>query len=190
MTGYRDLEKLDVRRMRSPRSETFCVIDFETNGGYGNDCEVIEFAAVKVQNGELQTNVASLCAPSAPLSRFITDLTGITTAMTAGYPRFEEFLEPFLSYIGDSIVVAHNAPFDVGILLGYCARAGIAYRPRVLCTLANSRRLFPDFPNHRLSTLGEIMGLFDGRAHRALADSLATARLLMKMFEYVETGTF
>lgn len=190
MTAYRDLEKLDVRRIREPESESFCVIDFETNGEWGDAVEVIEFAAVKVGRGEIQTNVASLCGASAPLSRFITNLTGITTEMVLDKPRFEEFLEPLLSYIGDDIVVAHNAPFDLGILLGYCARAGLDYRPRALCTVANSRRLFPDFPDHKLSTLGEIMGLFDGRAHRALADSLATARLLLKMFEYVKTGAF
>ncbi len=190
MISYRELEKLDARRLKNWRDEKFCVIDFETNGGYGSDCEVIEFAAVKVERGELTTNVASLCAPSAPLSRFITDLTGISTEMTTGYPPFENFLRGFVDYIGDAIIVAHNAPFDVGILLGYCARAGIDLRPRVLCTLQNSRRLFPDFPNHKLGTLGEIMDLFDGRAHRALADSLATARLLLKMFEFVEFGTF
>ena len=190
MTPYRSLERLDVRKIAEPESERFTVIDFETNGKWGEACEVIEFAAVKVSGGELQTNLASLCSASAPLPWSITQLTGINDSMIAGMPPFEEFLEPLLSYIGDDVIVAHNAPFDVGILLSYCARAGIDFKPRVLCTVANSRRLFPEFPNHQLGTLGEIMDLFDGQAQRALADSLATARLLIKMFEYVRTGTF
>lgn len=188
--AYSDLVKLRVEDIREPEHERFTVIDFETNGKWNDEVEVIEFAAVKVEYGELGTNLASLCRASEPLSGFIVNLTGINDAMIYDKPPFEEFLEGFLSYTGDDIVVAHNASFDVGILLGYCKRAGIRYRPRVLDTVANSRRLFPDFPNHKLGTLGEIMDLFDGDAHRALADSLATARLLLKMFEYRKTGTF
>ncbi len=187
---YSDLTKLRVEDIRDPENLRFTVIDFETNGKWNDAVEVIEFAAVKVAGGEIDSNLASLCRASDPLSGFITNLTGITDSMIWDKPAFGEFLEGFLSYIGDDIVVAHNAPFDVGILLGYCRKAGIRYRPQVLDTVTNSRRLFPDFPNHKLGTLGEIMGLFDGDAHRALADSLATARLLLKMFEYCKTGTF
>lgn len=189
MTEYRDLTRLDIRRIKDYENRRFCVIDFETNGRMGEDVEVIEFAAVKVAAGELQTQVASLCAASAPLDPFITRLTGIRDRQLIGKPPFESFVEPLLSYIGDDILVAHNAPFDVPILLRYCARLGIDYRPNVLCTLTASRRLFPDFPSHKLATLGELFSLYDGRAHRALADTLATARLLLVMFEYMRTGS-
>ncbi len=181
MTLYSSLERLDVRRLPDAGSLRFTVIDFETNGAFGSETEVIEFAAVKVAFGELRSEVSSLCGASAPLPLSITRLTGISDRMLIGKPRFEEFLDFFLGYIGDDILVAHNAPFDVPILLSYCARAGIDFRPMVLCTLANSRRVYPGLPSYSLGALGERFGLFDGRAHRALADSRAAARLLLRM---------
>jgi len=187
---YSDVKKLDIRRLRKPESLRFCVIDFETNGLWGADTEVIEFAAVKVANGELLTNVSALCAPSKPLSPFITRLTGIRDGMVIGKPRFEQYLDSLLEYIGDDIVVAHNAPFDIGILLDYCALAGIDFCPTALCTLTSARRVFPDFPNHKLATLAELFSLNDGRNHRALSDTMATARLLLLMLEYLKTGAF
>ena len=185
MVNYRDLQRLDIRNIDDYRSRRFCVIDFETNGRVGEQLEVIEFAAVKVVDGRLDTHVSSLCAASGPLDPFITRLTGIRDRQLIGKPRFEQFIEPLISYIGQDIIVAHNAPFDVPILLQYCRTAGIDYRPDVLCTLTSSRRLFPDLPSHKLAYLGEAFSLYDGRAHRALADTLATARLLLVMFEYL-----
>ena len=189
MSAYRDLVRLDIRTIKDYEKHRFTVLDFETNGLMGSACEVIEFAAVKVAGGRLTTQVSSLCAASAPLSPFITKLTGIKDRQLIGKPSFDDFVEPLVEYIGDDILVAHNAPFDVPILLQYCRRNGVGYSPAVLCTLASARRLFPDFPNHKLSTLGELFGLYDGRAHRALADTLATARLLLVMFEYLRTGS-
>ena len=188
MVCYRDLQRLDIRQISDYESRNFCVIDFETNGKMGSDLEVIEFAAAKVSGGELSTHVASLCAASAPLDPFIVRLTGIRDRQLVGKPPFSEFVAPLVSYIGDDILVAHNAPFDVSILLQYCYCAGIDYRPDVLCTLTSSRRLFPDFPSHKLAYLGEAFSLYDGRAHRALADTFATARLLLVMFEYMRSG--
>lgn len=187
---YADMKHVNIARVAAPERERFCVIDFETNGLWGNDCEVIEFAAVKIANGEMTTQITALCEPSAPLSPFITKLTGIKSGMVIGKPRFEQYLQSFVDYIGDDIIVAHNAPFDLGILTMYCERARVEFNPRVLCTLASARGLFPDFPNHRLQTLDELFSLNDDRAHRALADTKATARLLLLMFEYIKTGAF
>ena len=183
---YSELERLDIRRITAPEEERFCVIDFETNGMVGAGCEVIEFAAVKVEHMELTYQVSEFCSASAPLSPFIKRLTGIKDGMILGKPKFETFVPLLIDFARDCVLVAHNAPFDVGILLGYCDRLGIEFMPRVICTLTSSRRLFPDFPSHRLEVLSELFAIKSGRSHRALDDTLATARLLILMFEYLK----
>jgi DNA polymerase III epsilon subunit-like protein len=105
--------------------------------------------------------------------------------MTEPYPAFEELLPFLLQFIGTDVIAAHNAPFDLGFLLKYCEGMGIEYSPRALCTLAISRRLYPDLPDHRLGTVAEFLGVSEGCYHRALGDAMATARMLSKMIEYM-----
>ena len=163
----------------------YCVIDFETTGLSPHECEVIEFAAVKVVNGEIGLNLASLCRPHGYISPQITRITGITPYMTEGYPPFDEFLPLLLDFIGNDILVAHNIPFDWGFLSNYCARAQKEYNPEKLCTLQLSRRNLKELKSHSLGSVSEYLNIPNPAAHRALGDAMTTAGVLIKLLEYV-----
>lgn len=168
----------------------YCVIDFETTGLSARECEVIEFAAVRVEDGELGLNLASLCNPHGYISHRITQITGITQYMTADYPPFEELLSLLLDFIGDDILVAHNLPFDWGFLSHYCARAGREYRPQTLCTLQLSRRKIRGLKSYSLSSVSEHLQIPNPAAHRALGDATTTAQLLVRLLEMESKAHF
>ena len=162
----------------------YCVIDFETTGFDSGKCEIIEFAAVRVANGELGLNLASLCCPRGYISREITRITGIAPHMTEGYPPFEELLPFFLDFIGGDVLVAHNMPFDWGFLSAYCARAGIDYNPERLCTLRLARRVLRgQLTSYSLGAVSEHLRIPNPAAHRALGDAVTTARVLLKLLD-------
>ena len=161
----------------------YCVIDFETTGLSPHQCEVIEFAAVRVENGELGLNLASLCNPHGHISAKITQITGITPYMTAGYPPFEELLPLLLDFIGNDILVAHNLPFDWGFLSQYCARAEREFRPQTLCTLQLARRKIKGLKSYKLSSVSDFLQIPNPAAHRALGDATTTAQILIKLLK-------
>lgn len=165
------------------RVSRYCVIDFETTGLSPYECEVIEFAAVRVENGEIGLNLASLCNPHGYISRRITQITGITEHMTAGYPHFEELLPLLLDFIGDDILVAHNLPFDWGFLSNYCSRAQREYKPETLCTLQLSRRKLKGLSSYSLGSVSQHLRIPNPAAHRALGDAMTTAEVLLRLLK-------
>ncbi|MCL2082326.1 MAG: 3'-5' exonuclease [Oscillospiraceae bacterium] len=168
----------------------YCVIDFETTGLAPPQSEVIEFAAVRVQDGEIGLNLASLCRPvNSYISRKITEITGITSQMTAGCPSFEESLITLIDFIGSDTIVCHNAPFDMGFLNYYCHKAGLALENQTLCTLALARKLFPALPSRKLAAVAGHLGVKATGFHRAMADAMATAEILIKMTEITGRAT-
>ena len=98
---------------------TFVVVDLETTGTQASDA-ITEIGAVKVRGGEIIGEFATLVQPSHEISPMITVLTGITNAMVADSPLIEAVLPAFLEFLGSCVVVAHNAPFDVGFLKRAC----------------------------------------------------------------------
>ena len=166
----------------------YCVIDFETTGLSPHSCDVIEYAAVRVEDdgaggltvGEVFTE---LCAPKRGyISPRITQITGITPDMAEGLPPFEQHLHNFLAFIGQDTIVAHNIPFDMGFLRRYCGDAGVPPPSQTLCTLALSRRLCR-LQSHRLEAVAQALGVEGAGYHRALADAYTTARVLMALLE-------
>ncbi|GHV17485.1 hypothetical protein FACS18949_04970 [Clostridia bacterium] len=162
---------------------SYCVLDFETTGLSPYNCEVIEVGAVRVKNGELDLNFASLCKPHGYISRRITEITGISERMTMDCPHFDELLPFLIEFIGKDTLVCHNVPFDKGFLDAYCAKAGIDFRPATFCTLQASRRLLRGLPNHKLGTVAAHLGIKNAEAHRALGDAMTTARVLLELLK-------
>src|SRR3954453_12390373 len=95
---------------------TFVVVDLETTGGSPQACEITEIGAVKVRTGQILGEFQTLVDPGVPIPPFISVLTGITDAAVAGAPRLAGALPAFLASARGSVLVAHNAPFDVGFL--------------------------------------------------------------------------
>jgi DNA polymerase III epsilon subunit family exonuclease len=159
----------------------FAVIDLETTGWSPGVAAITEIAAVRVCGGQRQGEFASLVNPGVPVPPGIRDLTGISDWMLAAAPGLPAVLPGLLDFADGCVLVAHNAPFDVGFLRAACAECGLAWpRFTVLDTVMLARQLMdPDqVPDCKLGTLARFFRARTAPSHRALADARATADVL------------
>lgn len=159
----------------------FVVFDLETTGAKIPSCRITEIGAYRVKNGAITEEFQTLVNPESPIPPFISVLTGITDGMVKNAPRFSETAEMFLNFIGDSVLVAHNAHFDMRFLNYEIGRIYKNYRvanPH-LCTVQLSRRLLPGMPNHRLHTIANYYSITIKNRHRAPDDAFATAKIFV-----------
>jgi DNA polymerase III subunit epsilon len=159
----------------------FAVIDLETTGWSPGAAAITEIAAVRVRGGRRLGEFASLVNPGVPVPPGIEDLTGISDWMLAAAPRLPAVLPGLLDFADGCVLVAHNAPFDVGFLRAACAECGLAWpRFTVLDTVMLARQLMdPDeVPDCKLGTLAGFFRARTTPSHRALADARATADVL------------
>jgi DNA polymerase-3 subunit epsilon len=172
---------------RPLRDTTFVVVDLETTGGSAaGGSSITEIGAVKVRGGEVQGEFQTLVRPTEPIPAFISVLTGITNAMVADAPRIEAALPAFLEFARGSVLVAHNAPFDVGFLKHYADQQGLPWpRFEILDTAKLARRVVTrdDAPNCKLSSLARLFNSATTPNHRALADARATVDVLHGLME-------
>ncbi|MGN6299980.1 MAG: DEDD exonuclease domain-containing protein [Angustibacter sp.] len=167
---------------------TFVVVDLETTGGNPNDSAITEIGAVKVRGGQVLGEFQTLVNPHLPIPPFIQALTGITTAMVADAPRIESALPAFLEFARGSVLVAHNAGFDVGFLKAAARQQGIEWpRHAVVDTVHLARQLVSrdESRNHKLSSLAALFGATTVPDHRALHDARATVDVLHGLIERV-----
>ena len=94
----------------------FVVFDLETTGAKTPPCRITEIGAYRVRDGEITAEFQTLVNPETPIPHFISELTGITDTMVKCAPKFHEVAADFLDFIGDSVLVAHNAHFDLRFL--------------------------------------------------------------------------
>ncbi len=161
----------------------FVVFDLETTGAKAPPCRITEIGAYRVKNGEVTEKFETLVNPEMPIPRFITELTGINDEMVASAPSFADIAHDFLSFIGDSILVAHNSGFDMRFLNYEIGRVFADYRLAnpCLCTVVLSRKLLPDIVNHKLKTVAEHYSIDLVNHHRASADAYATAHIFVNL---------
>ena len=167
---------------RNLRDITFCVVDLETTGGSAAAGSMItEVGAVKVRGGEVLGEFQTLVNPHQAIPPFIAVLTGITDSMVAASPRIEQVLPQFLEFARGCVLVAHNAPFDVGFLRHFAEQQGRPWPAfEVLDTAKLARRVITrdDAPNCKLSSLAVVFGSTTTPNHRALSDARATVDVL------------
>ena len=173
------------------REVTFVVVDLETTGGAPVDCGITEIGAVKVRGGEVLGEFHSLVNPGATIPPFIQVLTGITDTMVAASPPLSSVLPAFLDFARGSVLVAHNAPFDVGFLRAAAQRHGAA-----LAGVRGARHRSAGPPGACCATRRPTAGSRRWRAcsvrrtqptHRALDDARATVDVLHGLIERVGT---
>jgi len=167
---------------RSLREVTFCVVDLETTGGSAAGGSMItEVGAVKVRGGEVLGEFQTLVNPQLGIPPFIAVLTGITDSMVATAPSIDQVLPQFLEFARGCVLVAHNAPFDVGFLKHFAA---LQERPwpafEVLDTARLARRVITrdEAPNCKLASLASLFQATTTPNHRALEDARATVDVL------------
>ncbi len=183
------LELIENNSDKRNFSETeFVVFDLETTGAKTPPCRVTEIGAYRVKNGKIIGEFQTLVNPEISIPFFISQLTGITDSMVRNAPRFCDVAEEFLDFIGDSVLVAHNAQFDMRFLNHEIGRIHEDYRvanPH-LCTVRISRKLLPHIENHRLNTLADYYRVALVNHHRASDDAYATAQIFVNLLEILE----
>ncbi len=161
----------------------FLVVDTETNGRAGEDCELTEVGAVLVGGGELHDRWETLVGARAPLSRAIQRFTQISQQMVDAAPAAEAVLPDLAEQLEGRVFVAHNASFDRRVLRQAFGRAGLRWPdPPVLCTVALARRFAPLVRQRRLAALADALGIEVETTHRALADAETCARVFCALF--------
>ncbi|HWA66532.1 MAG TPA: DEDD exonuclease domain-containing protein [Mycobacteriales bacterium] len=173
----------------TPLSEvTFVVVDLETTGGSPASSAITEIGAVKVRGGELLGEFQSLVNPEMAVPPFIAVLTGITDSMVASAPRLPAVLPTFLEWARGSVLVAHNAPFDIGFLKAGAEALGLPWPAfATVDTALLARRVLTrdETPDCKLSSLSRLFATTTKPCHRALADARATTEVLHGLLERV-----
>jgi DNA polymerase-3 subunit alpha (Gram-positive type) len=173
----------------NPRNEDlreieYVIFDIETTGLSIVSNKIIEIGAVKMRDGKEIDRFAHFVNPHEKIPYNIQQLTNITDDMVVNAPELEEVLPKFIDFIGDSVLVAHNARFDMGFIHANCKRLGIAQVTNPsLDTLEMSRLLFPSMKNHRLNTLSDKFKVGLENHHRAIDDSVALGYILFHLIK-------
>ncbi|PZA19741.1 DEDD exonuclease domain-containing protein, partial [Modestobacter versicolor] len=165
---------------------TFVVVDLETTGGSPKDSAITEIGAVKVRGGQVVGEFQTLVDPGTEIPPYISVLTGITSMMVATAPRIDAVLPAFLEFARGTVLVAHNAPFDLGFLKAACEASGVLWPAFAsVDTAVLARRLLTrdEVPNCKLGTLAPFFSTTTQPCHRALADARATVDVLHGLFE-------
>lgn len=166
-------------RHRDLADVAFTVVDLETTGSTPGFAKITEIGAVRIEQGAVAGEFAQLVNPRRPISRIITGLTGITNEMVADAPPIEKVLPDFVEFSRGSVLVAHNARFDLSFLdyeLGLLS--GATFSRPILDTMRMARRLYPQL-RCALAALSERFNTLVRPCHRALSDAQATAELLL-----------
>lgn len=157
--------------------------DSESATAYGPP-HLIEIGAVRVVDGEIESEFSTLCRPEVPIEPATTEIHGLDDADVADAPPTAAALAALFDWLRDDWLVAHDAPQDARALAFESARAGLAPPSAPwIDTLALTRKLLPDAPDHRLETLCEHLDLEDGPRHRALADAVWVWKVLEACLE-------
>ena len=174
---------------------TFVIVDLETTGASPKKgAAITEIGAVKVKSGEYLGNFESFVNPLTPIPEYITEMTGITDLMLAKAPVIDEILPAFLAFAGsadETIIVAHNAPFDLSFLKSAAKELDLEWpKYKTLDTVTIARQVLSkeDVPNCKLSTLAQFFGTKTEPNHRALDDAKATTEILHGLIEIL--GSF
>ncbi len=179
-------DELDGRKLAALR---YVVFDTETTGLRPSEGdEIISIAAVRCRDGAVEEADAfsRLVNPGRPIPRASIRFHGIADDMVAGEAPIGEVLPAFRAYVGDAVLVAHNADFDMTFLRLKEAGTGIEFANVVLDTLLISVFLDPLSRNHSLDAIAERLGVAVEGRHTALGDSIATARVFCKMLPRLE----
>jgi DNA polymerase-3 subunit epsilon len=180
--GQRAAEQLSLDELGEPlRTTTFVVVDLETTGGSASADRITEMGAVKVRGGEVLGEFQTLVNPHRGIDPYVSVLTGITDAMVATAPGIGAVLPSWLEFARGAVLVAHNAPFDVGFLKAACTEQQLPWPSfAVIDTAILARRVLTrdEVPDCKLATLARYFTAATTPTHRALHDARATVDVL------------
>src|SRR5699024_7825482 len=150
-----DLTEIAVNAGGETLDDTYIVFDIETTGFSSIRDRIIEIGAVKVVNGKIVDRFSTFVNPERPIPFEITNLTSITDEMVMGSPNIETVLPQFLEFVGDGVLVAHNAGFDMGFIEQNCREQGLSDRFVYVDTVALARVLLPTLSKYKLNIVAK-----------------------------------
>lgn len=157
---------------------TFTAFDFETTGLEPAVHRIVEFGAAQFRNREIRDTFEALVNPGVTIDGDAGRISGISNEMVQDKPAVETMFAPFLDFLGESVLVAHNAAFDVGFLRAGLDLAGLPpIRNLIIDTQVLAQKAFPRLKSYSLQNLVAELNLPQGNAHRALDDAVMCMRL-------------
>ncbi len=166
--------------------DEFVVFDIETTGLSPITCGITEIGAVLVKNDEVLAVFNTFVNPEMLIPEEITKLTGIDDDMVKDAPKTKEAVQMFLDFIGDRMLVAHNASFDISFIRKAAADYELTFTNAYLDTVSMSRFVNPDLKKHKLDAIADYFGLGDFNHHRASDDAEMCARIFYRMVAKLE----
>ena len=161
-------------------SQEFVVFDLETTGFSNINDKITEIGAVKIRDFEIVDRFSELVNPEKDISYRVQELTGITNEMVKDKPTIEEILPKFMEFVGDDVLVAHNADFDTGFIMQKCKEQGLEYKNKKVDTLMLARIMLPNLKRYKLDKVAKEVGVQLLNHHRAVDDAEATANIFIK----------
>lgn len=161
----------------------FTIFDTETTGlSPLNGDRIIELAAIKIQGVDLVDQFESLVNPERKIPFEAQRINNINDEMVKDAPKIGEVLPKFLDFAAGSVLIAHNASFDLAFVNFEMEKAGILHPPlEALCTVNLARRVLPRLGSHSLDSIIHFLNINCSRRHRALDDVKATAKAFLTM---------
>ena len=181
-----DLKDIIENSKNQSLDDRYVVFDLETTGLSPNTCKIIEIGAVKVENGQIVDRFSTFVNPKEPIPYKIEELTSIRDDMVIDAPTIEEILPEFMKFCEGSIMVAHNAEFDMSFIKKNCDRQGISYDFTIGDTMTLAQLLLPNLNRFRLDTVAKAIGVHLGNHHRAVDDAACTADIFLKFIEMLK----
>ncbi len=164
----------------------YVAFDLETTGLSSKKDRIIEIGAVRMQGGKEIDRFQTFVDPECRLDPRIVELTGITDAMLVGAPKLQQVLPEFLEFVGDSVLVAHNADFDTGFIRAACQRLGYEYKYTSADTLILAQNLMPQLSKFKLDVVANALSLPEFNHHRAADDAVICGMIMARFLDMLE----
>jgi DNA polymerase-3 subunit alpha (Gram-positive type) len=181
-----DEEKAIYGDSKTTFKDEFVVFDIETTGLSPMTCKITEIGAVLVKDDEVLSVFNTFVDPEMPIPEEVVNLTGITDEMVKGAPKTKEAVQKFLDFIGNRMLIAHNASFDISFIRKAAQDHQLTFNNPYLDTVSMSRFVNPDLKKHKLDTIAEYFGLGNFNHHRASDDAEMCARIFYRMVDKLE----
>ena len=165
---------------------TYCVLDLETTGFSATTEKITEVGIMKIKNGEVLDQFSCFVNPEKHIPQRVSEVTNITDDMVADSETIDKVFPKILDFIKDSVLVAHNAPFDMGFLKQNAKNLGYEFDYTYLDTLSLAKDLFPDYKKYKLGKIADNLGIKVEVAHRALDDVDTTVKVFNVMMDMLK----
>ncbi|KGM94191.1 PolC-type DNA polymerase III [Clostridium botulinum] len=167
-------------------NDTFVVFDLETTGFSSEYDKIIEIGAVKIKHGNIIDSFSTFVNPEIKIPYNITELTSITNDDVKNADTINSVLPKFMEFCGDSVLVAHNANFDMSFIRKNCNDLNMDINYTIMDTVPLAKFLFPELKRYKLNTIAKHLGVSLENHHRAVDDAKATGDILLCCFKLLD----